>query len=35
MEECVELIMREVKARGVVSKHTLAYQVLKSKVHQS
>ncbi|KAG6557004.1 hypothetical protein Mapa_001420 [Marchantia paleacea] len=26
MEECVELIMREVKARGVVSKHTLAYQ---------
>lgn len=27
MEECVELIMSEVKRRGIWSPHTLAYQV--------
>ncbi len=26
MEECVELIMREVKRRGITNSHTLAYQ---------
>lgn len=27
MEECVQLIMSEVKRRGIRSPHTLAYQV--------
>lgn len=27
MEECIFLIMQELKARGIDNKHTLAYQV--------
>lgn len=27
MEECIDLIMQELKARGIDNKHTLAYQV--------
>ena len=27
MEECIYLIMQELKARGISNKHTLAYQV--------
>lgn len=27
MEECISLIMRELKARGIKNGHTLAYQV--------
>lgn len=35
MEECIFLIMKELKARGINNDHTLAYQVfLKFKVLQ-
>lgn len=27
MEECIDLIMQELKSRGVLNGHTLAYQV--------
>ena len=27
MEECIYLIMQELKGRGISNKHTLAYQV--------
>lgn len=31
MEECIALIMDELKSRGIANHHTLAYQVLYAK----
>lgn len=31
MEECIALIMDELKCRGIANRHTLAYQVLCAK----